>query len=229
MLLISTSLTLNICLGGVYDAAEGFTLLGSFTAGVGEYTASYPYLAIIYAIAPALIDELMLRGLIYSRLSEKNEFFAISVSSIFSVMLSFTLAGIPAALLCALTYCFIRNVTGSLFPSVIIHLIFNLYAVFLQTNVAKYFLSSQNNALLIIIVITVWLICALLFFSESARIFKAKAERIKLGEEGSTLPSISFRRLGKDLKEAFSYRPTFVCAIISATLFVANTVLRYIA
>ena len=229
LFLITTSLVLNICLGGVYDVSRGFTLLGSFTAGVGEFTTSYPYLAIVYAVTPALIEEALFRGLLYSQFSEKDEFFAIAITSVISSAFAFTLGGFPAALLCALTYCFIRNVTGSLFSSVIVHFIFNLYGVFLQTNVAKYFISAQNTHLLIIIVIAAWLISSILFFSEAARIYRVKAERIAAGEEKSSLPSVSFKKLGVFLKDCLTYRPTMICAIVAAVFFVAVTAIGYFA
>lgn len=229
LFLITTSLLLNLCIGGVYDASGGFTILGSFTAGVGEFTTSYPYLAIVYAVAPALIEELIFRGILYSRFSEKGEFFAIALSSLISAMFAFSLGGFPAALLCALTYCFIRNVSGSLFSSMIVHFIFNLYGVFLQTNIAKYFLSSQNNLLLIVMIVAAWLISSILFFSEAARVYRVKAERIASGEESSTLPEISFRRLGGIFKEIFSYRPTLICAIVAAVFFVSVTAIGYLA
>lgn len=229
LFLITTSLVVNISLGGVYDVSKGFTLLGAFTAGVGEYSTTYPYVAIIYAVAPAIIEELILRGILYSQFSKTDEFFAICLSSIISAMMSFTVIGLPAALLCALTYCFVRNVTGSLFPCMIVHFVFNLYGVFLQTNVAKYFLSTGNKLLLIIIIIAAWLVSAVLFFSEAARVYRVNAERIKAGEESSILPEMSYKKLGKQLKDAFSYRPTMICAIVVAALFVAITAIGYLA
>ena len=227
--LVTTSLVLNVCLGGIYDISKGFTLLGSFTAGVGEFTTSYPYLAVVYAIAPALIEELLFRGVLYTQFSEKGEFFAIAMSSIISAAFAFSVGGFPAALLCALAYCFMRHVSGTLFSSVIVHFAFNLYGVFLQTNIAKYFIDAQNNLLLVIIIIAAWLISSILFFSEAARVYRVKAERIKAGEEDSSLPEISFRQFGKSFKEIFSYRPTMICGIISAVFFVAITAMWYLA
>lgn len=229
LFLITSSLMINLCLGGFYAVADGFTILGSFTAGVGEYSTTYPYIAIIYAIAPAMIEEFIFRGMIQTELSKKDDFFAICLSSLISAAFSFTLGGLPAAILCALTYCFIRSLTGSLFASIILHTVFNLYAVFLQTNVAKYFLSSQNNLLLIIIIVIAWLVSSALFFSEMARVYRARAEKIKKGEATSTLPTVSFKSLGKALKEIFAFRPTLVTTIIGGVFFIAIVAINYFA
>lgn len=215
LFMITTSLLLNLVFGGVYSASEGFTLLGSFTAGAGEYTSTYPYLMIVYAAAPTFIEEILLRGFIYSRFSRVSEATAIAVSTVISSLFAFSIAGLPAAIFCSLAYCFIRYVTGTLWSCMIVHFVFNFYAQFLQTNVAKYFLSAQNRLVLIVIVVAAWLIASALFFSERARVFKARADKIKSGEEVSALPEFGFKTLGRDLKQTFSHRPTMICSIIS--------------
>ena len=229
LFMITTSLVINLIFGGVYPASEGFTLLGSFTAGAGEVTATYPYLVIVYAAVPAFIEEILFRGFVYKVFCGRGEFVAIAVSTVISSMFAFSLAGLPAAVFCGLIYCLVRHVTKTLWSCMIVHFIFNVYALFLQTNVSKYFLSAQNRLLLIVVVIAVWLICSVLFFSETARIFKNRADAIKRGEATSSLPDFSFKLLGKNLKEIFSYRPLLICAIISGVLFVAITAIGYFA
>ena len=227
LFMISTSLVINIALGGVYAVSEGVTLFGAFTAGRGESSSSYLYVIAVYAIAPAFIEEILFRGFIYSRFSAKDESSAIVISAIVSSLFAFTLAGLPAALFCGIAYCFIRYATKSLWACMIVHFVFNLYALFVQTNVAKYFLSSQNNLLLIITVVVVWLICTVLFCNECARFFKTKADKIKEGKERSTLPTFNIKQIGINLKSTFSYRPTMICAIISGVFFVAITAIGY--
>lgn len=229
LFMITTSLLLNLVFGGVYTVSEGFTLLGSFTAGAGEYTSTYPYLVIVYAAAPAFIEEILFRGFIYSRFSRVSQVTAIAVSTVISSLFAFSIAGLPAAIFCGLAYCFIRYVTGTLWSCMIVHFIFNLYALFLQTNVAKYFLSAQNRLLLIIIIVAAWLIASALFFAEGARVFKMRSDKIKSGEEVSTLPKFSFKALGGELKQTFSHRPTMICAITSGVFFIAITVIGWFA
>ena len=225
--MITTSLIINLTLGGVYPVSEGFTLLGTFTAGAGEYTTTYPYLVIVYAAVPAFVDEVIFRGFIFKSFSRRGEFVSIAVSTIVSALFAFSFAGLPAAIFCGLTYCFIRHITGSLFSCMIVHFIFNLYALFLQTNLAKYFLSSQNTLLFIIAVAISWLASGIFFFNEGAKIFKQRSDKIKDEKASSSLPDFSFKRLGKNLKEIFSYRPVLICSIISGVCFVAVTVIGF--
>ena len=227
LFMISTSLVINLALGGVYTVSEGVTLFGTFTAGQGESSSSYLYVIAVYAVAPAFIEEVLFRGFIYSRFSSLSESTAIAISTLISSLFAFTLIGLPAAIFCGLAYCFVRYATKSLWACMIVHFIFNLYALFVQTNVAKYFLSSQNNLLLIIVVIVAWLISTVLFCNECARFFKTRADRIKEGKERSTLPSFNVKKMGAELKSAFSHKPTMICAIVSGVLFVAITAIGY--
>lgn len=227
LFLISTSLVINLALGGVYAVSEGVSLFGTFTAGRGESSSSYLYVIAVYAIAPAFIEEILFRGFIYSSFSKQSESTAIAVSTIISSLFAFTLAGLPAALFCGIAYCFIRYATKSLWACMIVHFIFNLYALFVQTNVAKYFLSSQNDLLLIITVVVVWLICTVLFCNECAKFFKTRADKIKDGKERSALPVFNVKQMGSELKSAFSHRPTMICAIVSGVCFIAITAIGY--
>ena len=229
LFMISTSLVINFVCGGVYPASEGLTLLGTFTAGAGEFTTEYPYLIIVYAILPAFIEEILFRGFVFKGFSGRGELVAIAASTVISSLFTFSIAGLPAAIFCGLLYCLVRHITGTLWSCMMVHLIFNLYALFLQTNVAKYFLSSQNRLLLVVVVIAAWLICTTLFCNESARIFKNRADEIKRGEATSSIPDLSIKRLGKNLKSIFSCRPVMICAIVSAALFAAITAIGYFA
>ena len=228
LLLISTSFLLHIIFGGVYPVSEGFSLLGIFTAGVGEYTVNFSYLILAYAVVPALCEELLFRGVLYNRFAEINENLAFWMSSIISATFSFTLGGLPSALLLSFGLCFIRYTSGTLQSCMLVHFLFNLYAVFVQTNLAKYFLSSQNTALMMIVIVGIWLISATLFFAESAKIFKNKADRIKSGNETSSLPSVNLKAFGEEIKSILAHRPTLICTAVFVLQFAAVTVISYI-
>ncbi|MBQ8409680.1 MAG: CPBP family intramembrane metalloprotease [Clostridia bacterium] len=221
MFTVTTSLLLNILFYGVASSAKGFTLLAAFTAGVGEYAVNYPYLITVYVLIPSILEEAVFRGVIFGELKKISLPVAIVLSSLISALFAFTLGGLPAAIFCGLTYCFVRMTTRCLQASMIVHLVYNLYALLLGTNVSAYFLSSQNNTLLIVIILAAWLVSASLFFTEAARLYKEKAEKVSAGEEQPTLPKTSFKKLWCDLLSVFTFKPTAVCAIACAALYVA--------
>lgn len=225
LFMMATSFVLNTLFYGVYRASEGFTVLGIFTAGVNEYTVSYPYLILVYALTPAIIEELMFRGVIYAHLSQISRQCAIIGSSLISAIFSFTLGGFPSAVFCALTYCFIRYITGSLISCMAVHFAFNLYGLFLQTNLSKYLISSQNNILLLTATIVVFLLFAALFFSECAHIFKIKNDRIVAGEAKSDLSPFDLEALKSDALSILHHRPSLICSILCLAIFIAMIII----
>ena len=221
LFVISGGALLTIICGGARSAAEGFTILAAFTAGTDEYATNYPYLLVVYVLIPAILEELLLRGVIFTRLKTVDTPVAVLISSLISALFAFSLGGIPAAIFCALTYCFVLITTRALQASMIVHLAYNLYALLLGSNMSAYFLSSQNNTLLILIVIGALLISASLFFTEAAKIYRAKAARVADGTEAPTLVAFNVRTFWRDTKALFSFPPTAVCAIATVVLYAA--------
>ena len=223
--MITSSLLLNILFGGVYSSANGFSILGGFVAGKNEYTVSYPYLIAVYALIPALCEELIFRGIIFSELARVNEPFAAVTSSLVSSFFAFTLGGITAALLCGITYCFILHTTRSLQACMIIHFLFNLFGIFVGTNVYGYFLSSQNNTLLVFVLILAWLISCTLFFGEVCKIYRKLAASISEADAKASLPEVKPQKLIKEIKCAILFKPTLIVCMVFLALYAANMII----
>ena len=218
---------LDMLFGGTREASKGFTVLASFTAGTDEYATSYPYLILAYAIFPAIIEETVFRGVIFSQLKKISTPTAVVISSLLSALFAFRLGGLPSALFCALLYCFVLLTTGSLQACIIVHFIYNLYALLLGTNVAAYFHSARSNFLPIAICIGAWLIGASLFSTESAKIYRLKADRVAAGEE-SGIQKMSLATLKNELIGTLGFRPTFVCLVCFLVLFAVTFILTTI-
>lgn len=218
---------LDMLFGGTREAANGFTILASFTAGVDEYATSYPYLILAYAIFPAVIEETVFRGVIFSELKKISTPTAVIISSVISALFAFRLGGLPSALFCALIYCFVRLTTGSLQACIIVHFVYNLYALLLGTNMAAYFHSAGSKILPVTICVGAWLIAASLFFTESAKIYRVKADRVTAGEE-TGIQKTDWKALKGELVSTLGFRPTLVCLISFLILFAATFVLTVI-
>lgn len=225
LFMMSTSFILNTLFYGIYKASSGFTLLGIFTAGNGEYSVSAPYLILTYALFPAVAEEFLFRGILYKEFSRINEPFAIAMSSAISAVFAFTVGGLPAAFFCALAYCLVRYVTRSLQACIIVHFLFNLYGLYLQTNLCKYIMSSTGHILLLIVTLVLWLIFSILFFTECGRIFKQKGDKIKKGEESSTFPTFKLEALKADAISILRHTPTLVCVAVSVAVFAAIVII----
>ena len=223
---VCLSLMLTLSFGGSYDASGGFTLLGIFTAGENEFSVSAPYLIVVYAVVPAMTEEFFFRGVIFSQLKEVSFPFA-ALISLFALS-GFSLGGLIPMFFFGIMLVFVLYTTNSLWACAIVHFLFNLYKLFLEANIAAYFLSSTNTALLIITLSLALLISALLFFSESARIYRARAEKIAKGSETSASEFVNVRSVGKELRSALAYKPSLVSSLICLALFVAAVIINYI-
>lgn len=221
------SLLLTLAFGGAYDASNGVTLLGSFTAGENEYTVSIPYIILAYAIIPAFAEELLFRGVIFSRLEKISFPFAALVSTVLYALAGFTLGGLIPSLFIGILSVFVLYTTGSLWACLILHFVFNLYRLFLETNISAYFLASSNNLLLVVTVLIALAVSALLFFSESAKIFRKKARAIADGNAPSLNRLDGIKAIPECIRASLAFKPTLICSIICLGVFVATVVINY--
>jgi membrane protease YdiL (CAAX protease family) len=228
LFMMCASLVLSMLFGGAVSASRGFTLLGTLTAGINEYTVSPAYLILAYVIFPAIIEEVVFRGFIFGELSKINVPLAAIASSLIYALFSFSFGGFIPALFCGLMLVFVMRTTRSLIACMAVHLAFNLYGLFLQTNICAYFLSAQNTVLLIIVVAIALLISALLFFSEAAKVYRTRAQRIADGVERSRSVKLSIRQLWNDLIGVFAYKPTLICTVVSLAICLAITVINIV-
>ena len=228
LFMMSASLLLTLAFGGASDASRGITLFGTFIAGVNEYTVSYPYLILTYAILPAIAEELLFRGVLFSRLSKVSFSFAAIVSAMIYALFGFSLGGIIPNLFVGIMTAFVLYTTGSIAGCMIVHFLFNLYRLFLESNIAAYFLSQTNRLLLFVTVLLALLIFAILFFSECLRIYRKRARDIKEKREKSAAKSEGLASLLSSLRSTLAYKPSLIFTIIIALTFATTIVINFI-
>jgi membrane protease YdiL (CAAX protease family) len=224
----AASLILTLAFGGAHDAARGLTVLGCFTAGVNEYSVSLPYIILAYAVIPSFAEEFLFRGVILSRLEKVSFPFAAIVSTVLFALSGFSLGGFIPCLFVGVLSVFVLYTTRSLWSCIILHLLFNLYRLFLEANICAYFLSLQNNLLLIITVALALCLSSLLFFSEGARIFRKRAVKIAKREARSEKKTAGMTRIPSVLRSALAYRPTLIFFIVCICLFAATVIINYL-
>lgn len=219
---VCTSFVLNMLFGGVRHAAEGFTILGAFRAGEQEFSISSPYLIATYALIPAFVEEFAFRGVIYRSLQGAQKNTALIISSVLYALFFFSPAQIPEAIALGVILCFVLRTTGSLVACMLVHFVVNLYRLFLQTNISQYLITSHNRALLIIIALLAFLLSAALFFSESARIYRARSAREKeFPERARPAKKLDVKGEWQRLVAVFSFKPTLIASIAAIALYIA--------
>ena len=221
---VCTSFLLNMISGGTQSAANGFSLFGLFTAGEGDFSASSPYLIATYVLIPAIIEELVFRGVIFAQMRRAGVASAIALTTLISSLFFFSPLQLPDAIVCSLIFVFVYLTTDSLLSSVVVHIVLNLFRLFFQTNMSVYFMSSQNTILLSCVVLIAWLLSGALFFSEATRIYRARAlKKQASGEESTALPTLN--DIIKEFISVFANKPTIIATIVVLALYAAITVI----
>ena len=228
LFMMSASLMLNLALGGAEEASRGITLFGTFIAGENDFSSSYPYLILTYALIPAIAEELLFRGVMFSRLSRVSFLFSATVSTLLYSLFVFSLGGIRTSIFVGILMVFVLYTTGSIFGCMIVHFIYNLYRLFLEANVCAYFVSQSNRLLLFLTVSLALLITAILFFSECLRIYRKRARDIKEKREKSAAKSEGLKSIISSVRSTLAYTPSLVFTIVIATVFVAIVVINYL-
>ena len=229
LFMMCASILLEILLGGTYLLSDGFTLMGAFTAGDNEFSSSLPYLILLYVVIPSVLEELLLRGIMFNQVRRVNFVLGIIVSAFVSAILEFSLGGFVPAFFCGVMFAWIFYTTSSLFSCMIVHFLFNLYRLLLECNIAAYFHSVNNNILLISMLLVALLVSGILFFGESAKLYRQKALDVYEKRKPTMNASLSLKELACDIKRILAFTPSLICFIITLAAYVTVIMLRSIA
>lgn len=142
------------------------------------------------AVVPAIIEEFAIRGVVMQPLRRYGDGFAIVASaSIFSIMHG-NMAQIPYTVVGGLYLGYLTIATGSIWPSIILHFINNMYSVIIMTVDSNFGTSWSGVAAVIMIVLFVisGVVGAVGFFSMNYKTKLAKGvDTLKSGEKVTSL------------------------------------------
>ena len=166
--------------------------------GVGGFVIG----VISMAIVPAIIEEFSIRGVVMQPLRRYGDGFAIVASAfIFSIMHG-NMAQIPYTVVGGIYLGYLAIATGSIWPSIIVHLINNMYSVIIMSVSSNLGESASGVAAFIMIglLIAMGIFGAIKFFSMNYK--------TKLGKGVKTL------KTGKKIKALFVNVPMIIAIVI---------------
>lgn len=158
--------------------------------------------AISMAIVPAIIEEFSIRGVVMQPLRRYGDGFAIVASAfIFSIMHG-NMAQIPYTVIGGLYLGYLTIATGSIWPSIIVHFVNNMYSVIIMSVDSNFGTSASGVAafMMIGLFIIIGIIGAVKFFSMNYK--------TKLGKGVKTL------KTGKKIKSLFVNVPMIIAIVI---------------
>lgn len=219
-----------------------FFLYDSYVPGNTDSIFNVLYIAITFAVLPAITEEFVFRGIV---LTEYNyggygSFCAAFMSAVMFAMLHFSFSQFFIYLFCGLVMSFLVYNTQSLIPAMIAHMLYNIYGLFAESYIIKLLMRPSSVVFLIFFVIVVFLICLAILLGEAERINFAYAVtghptpeyKLKTTDDGVT-PDISGSTDEDNpdavvKKESFSesfklilnavFSPTFLACVVVFTI-----------
>ena len=138
------------------------------------------------AILPAIIEEIIIRGIVMQPLRRYGDMFALVVSSLLFSIMHGNMVQIPYTFAAGLFFGYVAIATGSLWPSIIMHFINNLYAVIIMAVSDNYSESASNvvSLLLLGLLIVSGVVGFVLFAKMKYRVKFAKGiETLEISEK----------------------------------------------
>ncbi len=174
--MMSVTLILDIIFRGVYSAGEGFSLYSTFSLSGIDAPYAFIFPVISFALLPAVCEEFMFRGVLFNSYAKHGWSCAVLTCSVFFALFAFDPSLIPSSIFVSVLLFFLLSVTNSLPVCMVVHFIYNIYGIFIRTNVSNYFLSSGNVVLLILIIVFFILLSGAALCAEFSRKFKNMAK-----------------------------------------------------
>lgn len=171
LFLVFSTLVLDMIFHGIKYQTGSFGLYSTFEVSKinTPYAAIYP--AVAFALIPAVCEEFFFRGVLMCSYKKQGFFAAALTSTVFYMIFSFNPAFIPSSFVAGLCFCFILFASKSLYVCMVVHFLYNLYGIFLRTNIADYYTSLTNKTLIVIMAVFFLVLAVFLFASELSRIF----------------------------------------------------------
>ncbi len=175
ILMLISGCTLLGIICGMMNSQPAFTLYDTFASVHDGSAEASIRLILTYGILPAFCEELVFRGILCAEYEKQGILFSSLVSSLFFAFLHFDLAALPVYLFAGILLSLVRYITRSTIASMIVHLGYNLFGIFVQAGLSMYCRSTGSIGLLIILLIAFLLLSSAFFCGEAARILRRRA------------------------------------------------------
>lgn len=177
----------------IFQNAVGIT----FKSGMEDMTAEGPMGAVMLtftlAVIPAIVEEFCIRGVVLQPLRRYGDKFAIVMSAAIFSILHGNMVQIPYTLVAGIYFGYLCVATGSLWPSIVLHFINNMFSVVELVVLSNYNEEASEKAALIMmgILIVAGIAGGLIFFNMGYKTkLKSGVDTLKTGEKaGSVLKS----------------------------------------
>lgn len=124
---IITSMVINF-ISFVFQSATGIEFSGGYDEVING-PAEIAMSVISVAVLPAVVEEIAIRGIVLQPLRRYGDWFAIIASSLIFSLMHGNMVQIPYTLTAGIFFGIVAVSTGSLWPSIVLHFLNNLFSV----------------------------------------------------------------------------------------------------
>lgn len=142
-------------------------------SGVLQALIAIPVLALL----PAILEELLFRGILCTELDRRGGLRAVLVGSLLFALIHFDLANLPVYFYAGVLLTLTLYVTDSLIATMIIHALYNVISLFGQRYLNAFYSFTGNPELFLFLLILIFLVALLFFSLLCARHYRARAEQ----------------------------------------------------
>lgn len=171
LVMIAGGLLVSIHTGGIDGNTRGFTLYETFVAESTGSAGAVLYHLLAFAALPALCEELVFRGILVTSLQSRGTICAFAFSSLYFGMLHFDFAQLPVYMFTGAVLCLVTRVTRSLPAAMVLHFLYNIFALFGQSALARFYSYSGNDAMFKFLLTLFLLIGGALLCGQASRIY----------------------------------------------------------
>ena len=210
--LITGCFLLSVLMGNLSEG-QSFVLYNTFTSRHDGTMAGMLYLVLAYAVLPAVCEELIFRSMLCAEFEGRGVVCAAAVSSIIFSMLHFNLPAMPVYLFAGVILVLTMYATRSVFCTMIVHFLYNLFCLFGQSAFADFYVTQSSTTLFLILMIAALLLCLAVFCGECSRLYRAYAKD-DVSDTYKPKEKVSGGAAAKSIGLAFASPAAIVCVLI---------------
>lgn len=167
---------------------------------------------LVFAVLPAICEELVFRGVIMSAFEPCGTTPAIIGTSLLFAFAHMSFENLPLYFFCSAVLCFTTYISRSLFAAMVMHALYNIASLYLGGYLSGIATHLESFSLLFIVMLFVLWILVLITLSEGERVYRIYAER-DLDSSYTPKKLTRAQRLKGSMSVCFSM-PFLLCAMI---------------
>ncbi|MBQ7173671.1 MAG: 5-formyltetrahydrofolate cyclo-ligase [Clostridia bacterium] len=217
--MITGSLLFSILTGGISSLDGKFTLYSTFVANMSGNFWSLLFVTLAFAAIPAVCEEIFYRGVLCPFYERFGSGCAIFISALFFALTHFTLPLFPTYLFLGLVLSFTLYATGSLYATIALHFLYNLFCLFGQPYLSDFYVNAGNNAVFIFLVTVLFLLFCAFGVGEARKIYHRYA---KEGKKAVYEKSLLLREYPRAILKLLFTPGTLFCLILWLVMSIIN-------